>query len=88
MQRKTFLTAVGAAASVAALNTMPAQAKLDEPSDRNIRFMTTILNAVIDDLNQDAHDYGGYRVKAVANLQTAVSNLKAGLAYEESHGTR
>ncbi len=87
MERRAFLTsAVGAATTIGVVSAMPAQAKLDEPSDRNIRFMIKILNAVVDDLTQDTHDYGGYRVKGIANLQAAVSNLTTGLNYEETHG--
>jgi hypothetical protein len=86
MQRKAFLArAAGAAAVIGAASALPAQARVDEASDRNMRFMTKILSAVIDDLNQDAHDYGGYRVKAIGNLQTAVANINAGLQYEETH---
>ncbi len=87
MERKAFLaTAAGAAALGVAAAAAPAAARLDEASDRNIRFMIKIINAVIDDLGQDAHDYGGYRVRAIANLQAAVSNLNTGLRYEETHG--
>lgn len=84
MERKTFLATAAGAATVGALTATPAQARLDESSDRNIRFMMKIINAVIEDLNQDAHDYGGYRGKAIANLESAVDNLRTGLKFEET----
>ncbi len=89
MERKTFLaTAAGAAAILGTLGAspapMPAPAKPDAGSDRNLRFMRQIINAVIDDLNTDARDYGGHRVQAIDSLHQAVNHLDAALQFDQT----
>jgi len=85
MKRKSFLgTAVAATATIGALSAVPAQAK-DEASDRNLRFMARIISTVVDDLNGDSNDYGGYKKKAMENLRAAVANLNAAVSYDQTH---
>ncbi|GEM_PF-6419085 len=83
MERKTFLTTAGVVAAAAAVPvTASAQytrQDFDAASNRNIQFMAKILQAVIDDLNGDARDYGGYRSAAVRQLQAAKADLEQAL---------
>jgi hypothetical protein len=92
MDRKGFLGAaavggLGAAAlgTVTSAAEPPPDARLDAMSNRNISFMMTILQATIDDLNQDQHDYGGHRAQAVQLLQQAKAQLEQGLDYFKAH---
>jgi hypothetical protein len=92
MDRKGFLTAaavgaVGAAAlgAVATAAEPAPDARLDAMSNRNISFMMTILQATIDDLNQDQRDYGGHRAQAVQLLQQAKAQLEQALDYFRAH---
>jgi len=88
MDRKGFLGVAAAAGLGAAALSSPANAadaRLDAMSNRNISYMMTILQATIDDLNQDQHDYGGHRANAVQLLQQAKAQLEAGLDYFKAH---
>jgi hypothetical protein len=44
-------------------------------STENIEFVRRYVERAIDMLTRDMHDYGGYRVKAIASLQTARQQL-------------
>lgn len=82
MERKTFLGTVAATAAVAAAPTIAAaQPNFNNLSNRNITYMMKIVQATIDDLQGDASDYGGYRVRAIQNLQNAHANLNAALEH-------
>jgi hypothetical protein len=81
MERRTFLGAVAGTAAVAGLIPSTSHAEtLQTMSNRNIAYMMKVVQATVDDLNQDASDYGGYRVKAIQNLQDAHTNLGLALA--------
>jgi hypothetical protein len=54
-------------------------------SDKNIDFVRKYVERAIDMLQHDAHDYGGYRAKAVAALEAARSQLAAAIAYRDAH---
>jgi tetratricopeptide (TPR) repeat protein len=43
------------------------------------------LEKAIDALSRDAHDYGGYRVKALERMEAARTQLTEGLRYEHNH---
>ncbi|MBV8667801.1 MAG: hypothetical protein JOZ28_01180 [Candidatus Eremiobacteraeota bacterium] len=88
MDRKGFLGATVAAGFGAAALSSPASAadtRLDTLSNRNISYMMIIIQATIDNLNQDEHDYGGHRATAVNLLQQAKAQLEAGLDYFKAH---
>ena len=88
MDRKGFLGASVAAGLGAAALSSPASAadtRLDTLSNRNISYMMIIIQATIDNLNQDEHDYGGHRATAVNLLQQAKAQLEAGLDYFKAH---
>ena len=90
MDRKGFLGAAAAAGLGAAALSSPAiaaspDARLDAMSNRNLSYMMTIIQATIDDLNQDQPDYGGHRVQAISLLQQAKAQLQAGLDYFKAH---
>ena len=50
-------------------------------SNENIEHTRTIVERSISMLEQDAHDYGGFRVKAVGALSAARDQLTAALAF-------
>jgi len=55
-------------------------------SNENIEHTRTIVERSITMLQQDAHDYGGYRVKAIAALGAARDQLTDALQYFSAHG--
>ena len=57
----------------------------DVGSDRNLRTERRRLEGVIDALQRDQHDYGGHRVRAIADLQQARAELDAALQYDRGH---
>jgi hypothetical protein len=90
MDRKAFITTtVGGVAAVAATSASMAAAATPGPaqidSNRNLRFMKKIVDALIEDLNDDAHDYGGHRANAVSNLQNASAELQQAINYLQAH---
>jgi hypothetical protein len=50
-------------------------------SNRNILFTRRYVEKAIDMLQHDRHDYGGYRVKAVRDLQAARAQLLAAIRF-------
>ena len=44
-------------------------------SNENIEFVRRYVERAIDMLQHDAHDYNGYRLKAIADLQAARQQL-------------
>jgi len=90
MDRKGFISTAAVAGLAAAAAASPAKGatadtRLDAMSNRNINYMASILQATIDDLNQDQHDYGGHRAQAVTLLSQAKAQLEAAIDYFRSH---
>ena len=56
-------------------------------SNENLEHARTIVERSITMLQQDAHDYGGYRVKAIAALGSARDELTDALQYAAAHGS-
>lgn len=54
-------------------------------SNKNLQAVSQHIEAAIDGLQRDAHDYDGYRVKALASLQAARSQIQQALAYQSAH---
>ena len=54
-------------------------------SNENLEHTRTIVERSITMLQQDAHDYGGYRVKAIAALGAARDQLTDALQYVSAH---
>jgi hypothetical protein len=48
-------------------------------SDRNLNYVRTHLERAIDLLRRDNHDYGGYRLKAIADLEAARDQIGTAL---------
>jgi hypothetical protein len=48
-------------------------------SDRNLNYVRTYLERAIDMLRNDNHDYGGYRVKAIADIEAARDQIGTAL---------
>lgn len=55
-------------------------------SNENIEHARTIVERSITMLQQDAHDYGGFRVKAIAALGATRDQLTDALQYVSAHG--
>ena len=94
MTRKDFLAAAaGAAATLAASKMASAQTYPTTPppprgevgSARNIAYVRRRLEALIDQLQKDQHDFGGYRVRAIAALQQARADLDQALQWDATH---
>ena len=103
MRRKEFLaTIAGIAATLAASgvalaqttapNQMPPGQKPpgrgEYSSGRNIRRVHQMLERAIDELQHDQRDYGGYRVKAIADLRQAREDLMEALKWDKSHPSK
>ena len=56
-------------------------------SDANLRFVDTHIGAAIERLDADRNDYGGHRVAAINDLNTARTYIGSALSYDASHGT-
>jgi hypothetical protein len=91
------LAAVLGAGMVA--DTTPAQAQSNAPplqlqtrgergSARNLLHVRRKLEALIDQLQRDQHDYGGYRVQAIQALTQARQDIRMALQYDASHPGR
>ncbi len=91
MTRKGFLaTAAGVAATLAASKVALAQTPPSPPhgeigSARNLQHVREKIAGLIDQLNGDRRDYGGYRVKAIAALQQARADLDQALQWDATH---
>lgn len=100
MTRKGFLaTAAGLAAALASARVARAQTPSPSPSPtqpypprrteigsaRNIRQVRTMLERVIDQLQRDQHDFGGWRVKAVESIKQARYDLDQALQWDATH---
>ncbi len=96
MKRKEFLvTAAGVAATLAAstaalatqTTTTPPQSPTrgEVGSARNIKKVSYMIERLIDELQHDQRDYGGYRVKAIAALQQARADLDQALQWDATH---
>lgn len=80
MDRITFLCGLGVPAVVASLPAVAVADSAQNTSNRNISLMIDNIQAIIKDLNGDESDYGGFKHKAVENLQSAISNLQQALS--------
>ncbi|MBV9438473.1 MAG: hypothetical protein JOZ24_00625 [Candidatus Eremiobacteraeota bacterium] len=56
----------------------------DRSSDRNLLQVRRRLEALIDQLQRDQHDYAGHRVKAIDDLQMARNEIEAALRADTS----
>jgi len=54
-------------------------------STQNLEFDRAYIEHAVDMLQGDAHDYGGFRAKAVASLEAARTQLQAAIAYRNAH---
>ena len=98
MTRKDFLaTAAGIAATLAASKVALAATSTTTPSTtqtpsrgeigsaRNLKRVRASLERLIDQLQQDQHDFGGYRVRAIAAMQQARADLDQALQWDATH---
>ena len=54
-------------------------------SNANLRFVDEHINTAISNLQSDNNDYGGHRVAAINDLQTASGDIQQALAYDKAH---
>jgi len=54
-------------------------------SNSNLRFVNEHVNTAISNLQSDRNDYGGHRVAAISDLQTASSDIAQALAFDKAH---
>jgi len=54
-------------------------------SNSNLRFVNEHVNTAISNLQSDRNDYGGHRVAAISDLQTASSDIASALAFDKAH---
>jgi hypothetical protein len=91
MTRKKFLAAIaGVAATMAATRSAFAQqnppyTRGEVASARNIMEVRRALERLIDQLQHDQRDYGGYRVRAIEDMRRARQNLTAALQWDATH---
>ena len=93
--RKEFLaTAAGLAATVVAstaalagttAQSTPPPARGELGSARNLQRVRARLEQLIDQLQNDQHDFGGYRVKAIAAMREARADLDQALQWDATH---
>ena len=55
-------------------------------SNENVEHTRTVVERSITMLQQDSHDYGGFRVKAIGALEAARDQLTDALQYFSAHG--
>ena len=98
MTRKGFLTAAaGMAATLATTGvvlaqtppptqtTPPTHTRGELGSARNLRQVRGMLESLIDQLQRDQADYGGWRVKAIETMRRARSDLDRALQWDATH---
>jgi hypothetical protein len=89
MTRKKFLAAAaGVAAAMVATRDALAQTpqtRGEVGSARNIMEVRRALERLIDQLQHDQHDFGGYRVRAIEDMRRARANLMAALQWDATH---
>ena len=98
MTRKGFLAAAaGLAATLATAQAALAQSpspsptqttppvRREIPSARNIRQVRTMLERMVDQLQRDQSDYGGWRVKAIEAIRQARYDLDQALQWDATH---
>ena len=96
MTRKGFLAAVAGLATAFATSTVAfGQGQTPPPnqteprpqhaSNRNLHRVREMLGRLIEQLDHDDHDYGGYRVKAIEDMRHAHQSLDAALKWEKDH---
>ena len=90
MKRLFVFGALGAATLAAALAFQPASAGAQTAgqvqSNQSMDQMAARINQDISALNGDDTDYGGHRLKAIAQMQKAHKALAAAEQYAMSHG--
>lgn len=89
MTRKKFLAgAAGLAATVVAAGAAVAQTpptRGEVGSARNLVRVRSALESLIDQLQRDQADYGGYRVRAIEAMQRARQDIVAALQWDATH---
>ena len=81
----TMFGAGAAYTSQANAQAIPAYLRGERGSERNITWVKTRLETLIDQLQRDQRDYGGHREQAIDDLQRGRVQLEAAIQYDNSH---
>jgi hypothetical protein len=84
VQRNRFVTVSAIGLAAAALGGTKALAMSQETSNDSLRDYYGFVAELVDELGFDQRDYGGHRVKAIADLNAAKSDLLQALQYRHS----
>jgi len=81
-----FKAAIVSVAALAALlaSTGGASADTSMTSDQNLRYTRAYIERSLDMLSHDQSDYGGHRVAAIGDLNTAKADLTSALQYDNN----
>lgn len=78
--------AAGAAFTPSAQAQSIAAMRGERGSARNIIWVKSRLEGLIDQLSRDNRDYDGHRVAAIADMQRAREQLQAAISWDATHG--
>ncbi|MBV9270760.1 MAG: hypothetical protein JO165_06690 [Candidatus Eremiobacteraeota bacterium] len=81
----TMFGAGAAYTSQANAQAVPAYLRGERGSERNIAWVKTRLEGLIDQLQRDQRDYGGHRESALDDMQRARVQLQAAIEYDNTH---
>ena len=83
----SVLTVLSAASFAMASPAGPQRVAITQAqSDSNLRWAYNHIERNIDFLQNDQHDYGGYRVRAIALFQQARQQILKGLRFDNGRG--
>ena len=86
MNRRLFVLATLTAVMLGLTSISQAMAAVGpRQSDSNLRWARYRVEENIDMLQRDRHDYNGYRVRAIADMQAARTQILLGLGYDRNH---
>ena len=86
MTRKDFVAAAaGAVATFAAASAAFAQPRGEVASAVNMVEVRRACERLIDQLQHDQRDYGGWRVRAIVQLQQARADILRALEWDATH---
>ena len=84
MKFKATIFGVAALATLLASTARASALDSNMTSDQNLRFTRAYVDRAMDMLSHDKSDYGGHRVAAIDNLQTAKTDLTSALQFDKN----
>lgn len=83
MKCKAHILALAAVAAMIASTGRASALDANMTSDQNLRYTRAYLERASDALSRDQTDYGGHRVQAISDIQTARTDLTAALKVDQ-----